>query len=151
MQVKINFNFCNYLAKDFLKISEKKFESMFNLIVSKHKKEEDLKYELSLYLETKEKMKELNNEYRKNNVATDVLTFPFNDKIKDDTFFMGDIFINWDLLAKERNIDIFIKLFIHSILHLLGFTHEKIIDWKIMSFKEKRYFIKFKKLSNEKG
>ena len=78
-------------------------------------------------------IQEYNKEYRQKNQATDVLSFPIeNDMIIADTDFMplGSIVISVDfvtLKAKELGhgeSDELALLFIHGLLHILGYDHE---------------------------
>lgn len=93
--------------------------------------------EVSVTLTDNEYIKKLNNEYRKKNAPTDVLSFPIYDFYSEDTDFLeepvtlGDIVISLER-AKEQAAEIgntFIEevafLTIHSTLHLLGYDHER--------------------------
>jgi probable rRNA maturation factor len=79
-------------------------------------------------------IRELNKRYRNVDNPTDVLSFPMNEEeaIKDP--LLGDIVISVDK-AKEncRNSHLYlyeeiIYLFVHGLLHLLGFHHEHSVD-----------------------
>lgn len=82
-------------------------------------------YEISLLITDDETIKQYNKEYRNMDKATDVLSFPMNDN-----FMLGDVAISFDTAKKqaeeaEINIDREISfLFIHGLLHLLGYEHE---------------------------
>ncbi|MDD4571718.1 MAG: rRNA maturation RNase YbeY [Clostridia bacterium] len=88
--------------------------------------------ELSLLLTTDEEIKELNNQYRNKDAATDVLSFPLfeaDEKIPRDSS-LGDIVISVDTMlsqaeeyghSAEREMAF---LFLHGLLHLLGYDHE---------------------------
>jgi len=78
-------------------------------------------------------IQEYNKEYRQKNQATDVLSFPIeNDMIIADENYMplGSIVISVDYVtqkAKElghSNNDELALLFIHGLLHILGYDHE---------------------------
>lgn len=94
-------------------------------------------------------IKEYNREYRAKNSATDVLSFPMeSDIITNLTDIpLGSIVISADFVlekAKEfghSNQDEFSLLFIHGVLHLLGFDHE--IDSGEMREKEEETIKKF--------
>lgn len=79
-------------------------------------------YELSVTIVDEEKIRELNNTYRKINKATDILSFPLSDT-------EGEIFINLDETKKEapkfnREYENFLGfLFIHGLVHLKGHDH----------------------------
>ncbi len=78
-------------------------------------------------------IQEYNKEYRQKNQPTDVLSFPIeNDLIVSDEFALplGSIVISVDYViqnAKEfghSNDDELALLFIHGLLHILGYDHE---------------------------
>ncbi|MBS4241406.1 rRNA maturation RNase YbeY [Campylobacter vulpis] len=76
-----------------------------------------------------EEMRELNLKYRNKNKSTDVLSFPLQAVNK--TLPLGSIVINKALAQKKAKEfqhsleDEISLLFIHAMLHLLGFDHEK--------------------------
>ena len=67
--------------------------------------------------------------FRKKNSATNVLSFPSNDKF-DNILFLGDIIFSIESIKREANRDNksvenhLTHLFIHAVLHLLGYDHE---------------------------
>ena len=75
------------------------------------------------------KVMELNNNFRNKKLATNVLSFPSNYKF-DNTLFLGDIIFSIETIIKEAKRDNktlqnhLIHLFIHAVLHLLGYDHE---------------------------
>lgn len=103
--------------------------------------------EISLTFVDEEEIRRLNKNFRNIDKATDVLSFPqFEDKkqIKDNPNLpLGDVVICLDVAVKqseeyghsfEREV---IYLFVHSILHLLGFDHLEDDDRKQMRAVEK--------------
>ena len=83
--------------------------------------------EFELIVVHNDEIQELNKEYRKKDSATDVLSFP----LEESPFMpLGSIVISVDFVnekAKEfdhSTNDEFTLLFIHGLLHLLGFDHE---------------------------
>ena len=74
----------------------------------------------------------LNNQFRKINKPTNVLSFPSstNTSTNFKNVFLGDIIFSIETIiseAKENNkstVDHLIHLFIHGVLHLLGYDHE---------------------------
>ena len=95
------------------------------------------KVEVSLLLTSDEIIKELNNQYRNKDKPTDVLSFPMEDKL-----MLGDIAISIDTAkkqAEEREIALEREvafLFIHGLLHLLGYDHIEKEDEVIMFKKQ---------------
>ena len=82
-------------------------------------------YEISLLITDDETIRQYNKEYRNKDRATDVLSFPMEDEV-----MLGDIAISYDTAkrqAEEAEINIDREtafLFIHGLLHLLGYDHE---------------------------
>lgn len=82
--------------------------------------------EISLLMTDDETIKELNKNFRGKDKATDVLSFPM-----EENNMLGDIVISADT-AKRQAADADIPLeretaflYIHGLLHLLGYDHEK--------------------------
>ena len=105
------------------------------------------KVSFSLLLSNNKKIKKLNNNFRNKNKSTDILSFPFNKKIKiKKNTYIGDIVISYDFInkPKKQKIETFkkklIRIFIHGFLHLLNFDHKKITDYKKMLKEEKLIF-----------
>ena len=96
--------------------------------------------EFSILLTNSEKMKKLNFKFRKKNKITDVLSFPFNRKIKKN-IYIGDIAIGFEIINKRSKVSDFSyefdKMWIHGYLHLIGYDHKKNKEYAKMSKKEK--------------
>jgi len=124
-----------YLNKKLKKISRKiKFIKNKNLI-------------FTILLTNSINMKRLNKKFRKQNKATDVLSFPsfFKKKlksIKKKNVYIGDIAISYEIIdsrSKKKNFLLeFNKVWIHGFLHLLGYDHLKTKDYYEMNKMEKR-------------
>ena len=75
-------------------------------------------------------MKKLNNDFRRINKPTNVLSFANEDISKSHTGNLGDIAINSDYVvreSKEQNKqydDHMIHMLIHGVYHILGYDHE---------------------------
>lgn len=84
--------------------------------------------DIELIIVTNNEIQELNKEHRNIDKATDVLSFPLEFDMPNMP--LGSIVISVDFVeskAKEYNHsfeDEFKLLFIHGLLHLLGFDHE---------------------------
>lgn len=94
-------------------------------------------YEISLILSDNRQIKELNRDFRNEDRATDVLSFPLEEDLSpwyekdfEDKLLLGDIVISLEKAlsqaeeyghAPEREI---VFLFLHGLLHLLGYDHE---------------------------
>ena len=100
--------------------------------------------DIELILTTDEEIKKLNKEHRNKDKATDVLSFPLENI---PGMLLGSIVISVDTAkrgAEEfgHSVENEIKLlFIHGLLHLLGYDHE--IDNGEMREKEKEIIEKF--------
>jgi probable rRNA maturation factor len=99
---------------------------------------------LTLLLSNNKSIKRLNKFFRKKNKSTDVLSFPFNKKIKimKETY-IGDIIISYNFMDKPKSQNLILfkekvtKTFIHGFLHLVGYDHIKNNDYKKMLREEK--------------
>ena len=136
----------------------KKKELLFNKIIKyfpKKFKFLNKKVYLTLLLSNNKKIKVLNHKFRKKNKHTDVLSFPFEQKIMSKKeFYLGDIIISFNYMNDPKNltnkefIEKTVKIFIHGFLHLLGYDHINDNDYKKMQTAEKNIFNKVKKLLN---
>jgi probable rRNA maturation factor len=96
----------------------------------------------TIFLTNNKKMRELNKKFKNKNKTTDVLSFPFHNKINyKKNIYLGDIAISYEIINKRsKNSNFFIefdKMWVHGYLHLLGHNHKK-----------KKDFIKMKKLED---
>jgi len=72
-------------------------------------------------------IKELNQEFRQKDTPTDVLSFPYEDM---PMIPLGSIVISVDFVNEKAEFynhtpqEEFVLLFIHGILHLVGYDHE---------------------------
>ena len=91
-------------------------------------------------------MKKLNKKFRKRNKSTDILSFPtFSKKklksIKEKKIYIGDLAASYEIinLRSEKNFfEEFDKVWIHGLLHLVGYDHIKNKDYYKMDKIEKR-------------
>jgi len=118
-----------------LRNSENFFKKICNAFPKKYKFS-NKKVSLSLLLSNNKNIKRLNKNFRNKNKSTDILSFPFNKKIKiSKNTYLGDIIISYNYLDKPKSQDLVsfkqktIKIFIHGFLHLLGFDHIKNKDY----------------------
>ena len=124
----------------------KKKELFFNKICKlfpKKYKFLNKKVSFTLLLSNNKNIKNMNKNFRKKNKSTDILSFPFNEKIKiSKQTYLGDIIISYNFVdkPKSQNLKIFkeklIKIFVHGFLHLLNFDHKKNKDYKKMLIEE---------------
>ncbi len=84
----------------------------------------------TIFLTNNKKMRQLNKKFRNKNKPTDVLSFPFQNKIKNTkNTYLGDIAISYEIVKKKSKNSNFLlefdKMWIHGYLHLLGYDHKK--------------------------
>ena len=107
------------------------------------------KVSFTLLLSNNKNIKKLNKDFRNKNKSTDILSFPFNKKIRImKQTYIGDIIISYNFIDKPKSqkLKIFkvklIKTFIHGFLHLVGFDHIKNKDYKKMLKEEESIYQK---------
>ena len=148
--------------QDKLEVTEDFIERLSNVCDFSLKEEGvECQYQISLLFVDNEEIREINNETRNIDRATDVLSFPmldFEDKKVfnemylnydfDETFKDGDELILGDMvLSLERALEqseeyghsyerVVSYLVVHSILHLLGYDHMEEDDKKRMRKRE---------------
>ena len=92
-----------------------------------------------------EKIHMINKEYRKIDRPTDVISFALEDDktiVNDDVRVLGDIYISYDKVKEQANdYGHSVKremcfLFVHGLLHLLGYDHMNEEDEKVMFQKQ---------------
>ena len=99
----------------------------------------------TLVLSNTKEIKKLNAKFRGKNKSTDILSFPFYEKPlakmkKNKKIYLGDIIINLKKIKKKNFIVNFDKLWIHGLLHLLGYTHKEDKEYKKMLKLERTYY-----------
>lgn len=104
---------------------------------------------MSIHICDSERIKELNKEHRNKDSSTDVLSFPHGE-MDDDHLYIGDIFINEDIIesqANEINSDPVTEikfLAMHGILHLVGYDHITKEEEEEMTSKQREIFVNLK-------
>ena len=105
------------------------------------KKERKVHLDLSVVLLKESKMRELNRTYRGKDNPTNVLSFP------SEELGLGELVLCPAVIRKDAvkyGITFkaeLIRIFIHGMMHLLGYDHEKDADFKRMSQKEEKYLL----------
>ena len=105
-------------------------------------------YEMSLIICGPITIKRINRDYRNINKVTDVISFALlddgEDCYYDEGIELGDIFINRNRVYEQANEyghsvkREFVFLFVHGLLHLLGYDHMKLEDEKLMFSLQKK-------------
>jgi len=107
--------------------------------------------EIELIITDNQTIQSLNLEHRGKNSPTDVLSFPLDTSFTQDSIFgmpLGTIIISAEYVIKEaKNFSHSIQeelslLFIHGVLHLLGYDHE--VDQGEMRKREEELIHTFK-------
>ena len=149
--IKINVIINNISWQSYIKNPQNYIEKKIKKFNSKNKKFKNKSIYCTLLLSGNNKIKELNKKFRNKNKSTDVLSFPFYGKRElkfklrgKKELYLGDIIINIDKLKNKKDLKTFKynfdELWIHGLLHLFGYDHKKVKDFKKMSLAEKQFF-----------
>ena len=105
------------------------------------------KISLTILLSNNKNIKKLNKKFRNKNKSTDVLSFPSEQKINiKKSTYIGDIILSYEFMNKPKTLNVLefkskvIKIFIHGFLHLLGYDHIKLKDFKKMLIEEEKIY-----------
>ena len=114
--------------------------------ISRTRKKKNL--EISVLLTNKTKMKKLNKDFRRIFKDTDVLSFPHYEKkfflkkklITANKIYLGDLAFSYDYIKKQKInfAECVNKIFIHGCLHLVGYEHDNLKNYKEMHTLEKK-------------
>tara|TARA_B100000941_G_scaffold235081_1_gene177712 strand:+ start:2265 stop:2717 length:453 start_codon:yes stop_codon:yes gene_type:complete len=135
----------NDLPKDF----SSKGSEMSHMFESFIKGCNIIKTSVEVSFVSREEIKKLNKKFRNKDIETNVLSFPKSVVSRISNTCEGEIIICNDFLleeAVEQNKDPFhhlLHLFLHSLLHLIGFTHDDKNDAILMERKEIELLSKF--------
>lgn len=146
--MKINLYYDNQTGEK-LYGYKKLFEKFATKVISSEK--EDGIYELSLTITDNETIHKYNKEYRRIDRETDVLSFALleadNINIKGIPVNVGDIIISLEK-AKEQALEYnhslkreICFLFVHGLLHLMGYDHMNKEDEEIMFAKQEQILL----------
>jgi probable rRNA maturation factor len=92
----------------------------------------------------------INKQYLRHDYYTDILTFDFSENL----IISGDLYISYERIRENASTynnyvyDELIRVIIHGILHLLGYTDKLKKEIKIMREKENEYLLQFLKNIN---
>ena len=102
---------------------------------------------LTVLLSNNKNIKKLNKKFRNKNKVTDVLSFPSEKRLNiKKSPYIGDIVISYEFINKPKTLSVLefknrvIKVFIHGFLHLLGYDHIKLKDFKSMLIEEEKIY-----------
>jgi probable rRNA maturation factor len=115
----------------------------FSQVAKKVLKGENRRTEIfSLAFVDKDEIKELNKKFRKKNKATDVLSFELREGKS-----LGEIVICPDVVKENaekhgvKSKDEMMKVFVHGILHLCGYDHEKSKKQEAIMEEKQNYYL----------
>ena len=102
---------------------------------------------LTILLSNNKNIKKLNKKFRNKNKSTDVLSFPSEKKLNiKKSPYIGDIVVSYEFMNKPKVSSTLefrskvTKVFIHGFLHLLGYDHVKLKDFKEMLIEEEKIY-----------
>ena len=105
------------------------------------------KISLTILLSNNKNIKKLNKKFRNKNKSTDVLSFPSEKKLNiKKSPYIGDIVVSYEFMNKPKVSSTLefrskvTKVFIHGFLHLLGYDHVKLKDFKEMLIEEEKIY-----------
>ena len=106
------------------------------------------KVSLTILLSNNKNIKKLNKKFRNKNKPTDVLSFPLEKKLNlKKNLYLGDIVISYEFMNNPKSLknlefkNKVTKIFIHGFLHLLGYDHVKMKDFKKMIKEERKIYL----------
>ena len=143
VNVEINSKSWNKKIKNPKKYFSEKLKKISKII--KFFKDKNITF--TILLTNSLNMKKLNNKFRNRNTSTDVLSFPFLSSnnlkfVKQKKIYIGDIAVSYEIInssSKKKNFLLeFDKVWVHGLLHLIGYNHIKNKDYFKMSKFEKR-------------
>ena len=105
------------------------------------------KISFTILLSNNKNIKKLNKKFRNKNKSTDVLSFPSEKKLNiKKSPYIGDIVVSYEFMNKPKALSALefkskvTKIFIHGFLHLLGYDHIKLKDFKEMLIEEQKIY-----------
>ena len=105
------------------------------------------KVSLTILLSNNKNIKKLNKKFRNKNKSTDVLSFPSEKKLNiKKSPYIGDIVVSYEFMNKPKLLSPLefkskvTKIFIHGFLHLLGYDHIRLKDFKEMLTEEEKIY-----------
>ena len=145
--IKVNVNVNNKSWKKRIERPENYFKKKVEKISKVLRFFKGKKISFTILLTNSSYMKKLNKKFRNKNKSTDVLSFPFHSyknlkQLKTKKIYLGDIAISYEKIkSKSLKNNFFLefdKIWVHGLLHLLGYKHDKNKDFFKMSKVEKK-------------
>ena len=125
--------------KTSIKSDESAFSRVWEIIAEKENLKKDAF--VNVLITDDETIKTYNKKYLGRVEATDVISF--SAEILQISF-LGDIIIDIEQAEKQKDIESLNtelqRLFLHGLLHLLGYDHLSAVQEKVMNLKEREYW-----------
>jgi probable rRNA maturation factor len=118
------------------RVPTKKLHVLFEAVLKKEKKEDKA---LSVVFVGAAKMRQLNKAYRGKDKATNVLSFSGGDLALGEIVLCPSVILKDALEYKISSKRAFSWMFVHGLLHLLGYTHKTKKEERMMIRKEQQY------------
>ena len=139
----------NLITRDEYPLSENLIGNLDQFFISILSSESIEDSNINLSFISSEEMQELNKQFRGIDKDTNVLSFENQDISREHTKVLGDIAICYpyvvnEATVSEKDLDSHIlHMFIHGILHILGYDHENESEADNMESKEIEFLSKF--------
>lgn len=134
---KLNYIF--FENKTSIKFDELSFYRVWEIIAQKENLQKDAF--VNVLITGDETIKTFNKKYLGRDEVTDVISF--SAEIPQISF-LGDIIIDIELAEKQKDTESLNtelqRLFLHGLLHLLGYDHLSATQEKVMKLKERKYW-----------
>ncbi len=139
----------NLITRDEYPLSENLIGNLDQFFISILSSESIEDSNINLSFISSEEMQELNKQFRGIDKDTNVLSFENQDISREHTKVLGDIAICYpyvvnEAIVSEKDLDSHIShMFIHGILHILGYDHQNESEADNMESKEIEFLSKF--------
>ena len=139
----------NLITRDEYPLSENLIGNLDQFFISILSSESIEDSNINLSFISSEEMQELNKQFRGIDKDTNVLSFENQDISREHTKVLGDIAICYpyvvnEATVSEKDLDSHIShMFIHGILHILGYDHANESEADNMESKEIEFLSKF--------
>jgi len=139
----------NLITRDEYPLSENLIGNLDQFFISILSSESIEDSNINLSFISSEEMQKLNKQFRGIDKDTNVLSFENQDISREHTKVLGDIAICYpyvvnEAIVSEKDLDSHIShMFIHGILHILGYDHENESEADNMESKEIEFLSKF--------
>ncbi|MEP7291433.1 MAG: rRNA maturation RNase YbeY [Chloroflexota bacterium] len=109
-------------------LDEARLQAAAALVLSRHEGESD--GDITIAISDDQNVADLNRQYRGVDAPTDVLSFPMDSALPNDTHYLGDLMIAYPYASAQAEReghalnDSLTLLVVHGTLHLLGYDHD---------------------------